>query len=1668
MSRPRQVVMEGEDAGPSYGAVNGVPAPPPRGDSGGLFADSVPRREQDDMPSSSTSVTQQATSKAAMPIAPPTGPGANDVQRAPDDVVPKSAQHIHAQNVQSTASTQQQQQPTLPPVLPLASSKQTSSTQPLPASTPVVGDRLPQPLQSAVQQLSQQRSAVIQAVQNRAQRALQGRRSEETVNDGAIFASSESLVGSPQVTSDVEREGERSSGTWSVTRISEVLHRRIVAPMMGQGPIPSPPQPPSSWQSPLNASGRQEQPLMSPESRRAMAAWTARPSLLTSPAAPENQQNDDSSAASVNHELVMEEVRKQVQLAMQGRDAELQALKIQNEDLKRALDTSAQLLNDVVQAGGGEPGLPPREARRGDPGREPGQTSLSGGGGPSGVPSAPPGLVRPDDVSGGIPCGRGLGEPARGLPREPLDRSRPAGGIQHVSSVKQGVEDDRFEPLSGDRVPRTTMEMEADASPLDLLVQGMRQLQQVYLDKKGSAETETMKGSLELQALPDLLGETGVEFSDWLYVAEQTVGSLSDSAASWFEKTLKCAKEAYQKHQLATPMERLSIAPTLTAELRDHKWNRLERRVMTMLLSAMPRAVRDDAVTHRVATVAGALFRLHVLYAPGGVAERTAVLKQLEGSQGTDNVVETIAALRRWRRNLTRASEMNVSPPDASVLLKGVESIAGTAVKKNHDMSFRLALTRNELQLQHRPTQETVLRYYDHLLSELQQSMPARSSGRSQGLAHEGQPQLRAVGGQAGTGEMRTPSSSPTKAGGKQGTPCRFFVSDAGCRRGANCKYSHDFPSKEEKRARCWHCGSKQHRQGECPVKDPSKAQKQAMPSATNVHGSTNAASTTGTTPAIASIPEPKAIGPTSSSTASTLTSSSTSGGSVVAGEPIQPFTPEALQNPELQNFMKEVNVMLQRFSRLNKLTLINDAALATQMRKLETELSEGGTGNPTWALLDSGATNPFRPANDGEELDTMPVQVQLADGQAVLLRQNRAGTLMPYSRRQAAEKGTNTVIVPLGSLVQELGCSVQWTRRGLEVNHPTHGVITTHVSGACPFIGESRALELIGELENKKLEQLKISMLETQLRLHGVEAQLNYVAQLAEYRRTGERTHGLKALMCEDSAFGSLTEAQRCMLIQDIDLSDKAGHKYLKALPIKRAMRRRLMSTQWLVHLYSGEGGSAELKVLEDDCVTLLEVDLGLSKAFNMKEPSHVYRALLWAAMRGQLHGLVGGPPRGDGCGELVLKQMFLWNVARVTAEEHEVACPMFAMSMPTRSELWSSPMWKQFRLSQGLSLNFGNPAVAVASNLVLRDGSDLWEQPSRSGAITWTPEFRRTLAEAILHRRARVALFSMNGPLSSMSREELSKWTMHVRNGHIPYNKRCKTCVASRATGHQHRKIQAPSCYVMSLDVCGPFRKKGHTPDGLDFRYMLVASYTMPVLEGRKCQPEDEIINGDGGGVGELEPPGDLVAPPDSVQEPPGDLVAPPDSVQEPPGDLVAPPDSVQEPPGDLVAPLDSDQEPRGDLVAPLDSVQEPPGDLVAPPDHIQELAEDPVFDDDCDMVPSHAADLDDLFVEEEGEDGGPLEPGDQEEWDRLNKEYNDLVAEIGDKLDYQVLRFAVPMRSRRTVEVNNKVRQLYLQIRAEGLPVVRCHSDRARELCNHKLRAWLLGERRASNHG
>ena len=248
-------------------------------------------------------------------------------------------------------------------------------------------------------------------------------------------------------------------------------------------------------------------------------------------------------------------------------------------------------------------------------------------------------------------------------------------------------------------------------------------------------------------------------------MTEQMVGSLTDKAGAWYMATLACAKEAFARYQTATPLDRLNIAPALPDQLRAKLWEGLDRRVLTLVLAAMPRQAKEDAVTHRVKTTADALFRLYVLYQPGSTTERAAVLKLLEGAPAGENPEEAVTALRRWRRHLNRAVDMGITPPDASLQLRGLDLIIAKVVERDAGLSFRLSLARHTLQLQNRPTQETVLQFYDHALAEIQQLAPPK--GKSQG--------------------------------GQEATKLRAH----GVRSA----------SREEKKSRCWTCGARNHRQ---------------------------------------------------------------------------------------------------------------------------------------------------------------------------------------------------------------------------------------------------------------------------------------------------------------------------------------------------------------------------------------------------------------------------------------------------------------------------------------------------------------------------------------------------------------------------------------------------------------------------------------------------------------------------------------------------------------------------------------------------------------------------------------------------------------------------------------------------------------------------------------
>ena len=270
---------------------------------------------------------------------------------------------------------------------------------------------------------------------------------------------------------------------------------------------------------------------------------------------------------------------------------------------------------------------------------------------------------------------------------------------------------------------------QVNAAPLELLAQGIQQLQQLQL-RKDTLDPELLKGTIDLPKLPEpYLENSAVSFLEWVYEAGQVVGSITDKASGWWVRNVELAREAYYVYQRESSLNKLKVRVQDDSEVDDARWSRLEKRVMTLLLQAMPSAIKNEVTMLRIGVVKVCLFKLYTVYAPGGTSERASLIRQLETIPANDSVMDAVVALRKRKKLIGRAQEMGVSLPDGSVLLMAVENSVKKIVDGHRDMSFKLSMAKQSLQLPHMPTQASVMMYTDHVLAELQQIVPLTKEG---------------------------------------------------------------------------------------------------------------------------------------------------------------------------------------------------------------------------------------------------------------------------------------------------------------------------------------------------------------------------------------------------------------------------------------------------------------------------------------------------------------------------------------------------------------------------------------------------------------------------------------------------------------------------------------------------------------------------------------------------------------------------------------------------------------------------------------------------------------------------------------------------------------------------------------------------------------------------
>lgn len=97
---------------------------------------------------------------------------------------------------------------------------------------------------------------------------------------------------------------------------------------------------------------------------------------------------------------------------------------------------------------------------------------------------------------------------------------------------------------------------------------------------------------------------------DWLLIIEPIISDLSTSASVWWKTSVAAAESWYKAHMALSPLDRIRHKVETPEEVLQQKWERLERRVATMLLQALPQEVCGELVAARRLTTFGVITHL--------------------------------------------------------------------------------------------------------------------------------------------------------------------------------------------------------------------------------------------------------------------------------------------------------------------------------------------------------------------------------------------------------------------------------------------------------------------------------------------------------------------------------------------------------------------------------------------------------------------------------------------------------------------------------------------------------------------------------------------------------------------------------------------------------------------------------------------------------------------------------------------------------------------------------------------------------------------------------------------------------------------------------------------------------------------------------------------------
>ena len=205
---------------------------------------------------------------------------------------------------------------------------------------------------------------------------------------------------------------------------------------------------------------------------------------------------------------------------------------------------------------------------------------------------------------------------------------------------------------------------------------------------------------------------------DWLTTIGPFMRDISSSSAAWWNQVMAIAEEAYRRWLDADPITRLRLTPTVPASFQSAPWLRVEQRGSVALLKAIPESIRSELIAQREVGSIHVIFKVLRVYQPGGLGERTALLRQLVDQKVPTAISDWLVALRNWRRWLTRVVELKIQMPDPVLLLATLDKFAAELAKQSQQVSFRLQVARATLRVDVNPTEGGIYQFAETLLAE--------------------------------------------------------------------------------------------------------------------------------------------------------------------------------------------------------------------------------------------------------------------------------------------------------------------------------------------------------------------------------------------------------------------------------------------------------------------------------------------------------------------------------------------------------------------------------------------------------------------------------------------------------------------------------------------------------------------------------------------------------------------------------------------------------------------------------------------------------------------------------------------------------------------------------------------------------------------------------------